>query len=169
MIVLFEILLLVGIVLLDLSSKALMVNLLEVENHYGDRVITVIKGVLSFDYGENTGAGFGIFQGNAKLLAWVTLIFMLAIAGYLFFYRKDHTLLRLALFFVLGGGLGNLVDRFSLGYVRDFIRFDFIDFPVFNLADTFITFGGVMLVAYAVLVLPGEIKAEKRAKEKSDG
>ncbi len=100
----------------------------------------------------NTGIAFGILKGSANLILIVTII-GLALISYSLkkdFLKDRHSLTakelfigRIAIGFVLGGAIGNMIDRLRLGYVIDFI--DFRIWPVFNLADSFITIGAIIL------------------------
>ena len=109
---------------------------------------------------HNTGAAFGLFQGQTFALTIVALVGIAVILLYaLFIYRRfpilDNRLGRLALGLILGGAVGNLIDRLHLGYVTDFI--DFGVWPAFNIADSAVTVG-VIIIAYSLLPLA---RAEK--------
>ena len=104
---------------------------------------------------HNTGAAFGLFQGHSFALTIVALVGITVILLYaLFIYRRfpilDNRLGRLALGLILGGAVGNLIDRLHLGYVTDFI--DFGVWPAFNIADSAVTVG-VIIIAYSLLPL----------------
>ncbi|MFH1002956.1 MAG: signal peptidase II [Chloroflexota bacterium] len=110
-------------------------------------------GFFSFTRVHNTGAAFGLFRGYTSLLAVVALIgaALLIVYAYLShhrFPRLDNSLSRFALGLVLGGTVGNLLDRLRLGSVTDFINIGI--WPAFNLADSAIVVG-VMILAYALL------------------
>ncbi len=106
----------------------------------------VIPGVLSFTYVENTGMAFGMGSGMTVLLAIASLVLAILLAGALVRYRdKIHVLSKVALALMIAGALGNVIDRFFLGYVVDFIRFDFVEFAVFNVADICVTMGTIFL------------------------
>jgi len=112
-------------------------------------------GVFRLTYVRNTGAAFGLFQGQSLPLTIVTLVGVAALLLYVFFfYRKlpflNNRLGKLALGLVLGGTVGNLIDRIYLGHVTDFI--DFSIWPAFNIADSAIVVGVIML-AYSLLCL----------------
>lgn len=148
---LYEIIILAVIIALDLTSKYWIVNALGVTEHIQTKNdITFIKNFISFSYGENTGASFGIFKGKTTALIIVTAIALVVLIVYMFLNKKDNKFMRVCFIMILGGGLGNLFDRIFIGYVRDFIRFDFIKFPVFNIADSFITIGTIMLCIYVM-------------------
>ena len=119
----------------------------------------IVAPYLHLRYVQNTGAAFGIMQGGNLLLIVITLL----IIGYLLKNWRElcayGPLVKWGLVLILGGALGNLYDRISLGFVVDFI--DLRVWPVFNAADSFITVGGVLL-AWA-LIFSG--KTPKREEE----
>jgi len=106
--------------------------------------IAVIPGLFSFSFAWNEGAAFSVLREHPGLLIALTLVILVLIALLVFAPRKEDLLSRLSLSLVLGGGLGNLLDRFLYGAVADFIRFDFINFPIFNCADICVTAGVVL-------------------------
>ncbi len=92
----------------------------------------------------NPGAAFGLFRDLPLILATVTIIAILALSGFLYsHYEKLSFPEKLGITFILAGALGNLIDRFRLGAVIDFIDVGF--WPVFNIADSFITVGAILL------------------------
>lgn len=122
---------------------------------------TLINGFMDLQYSENTGAGFGMFQGNTTALIVVTAIVIAIICFYLLFMQKDAEWLRIPLVFIVGGGIGNLVDRIALGYVRDFFKFTFVDFAIFNIADVFVTVGAILLIIALIVMMVQEGKKGK--------
>ena len=107
----------------------------------------------------NTGAAFGMFKDASMLL---TVLAFVVIGAILFYYpqvEKDDWILRLALSLQLGGALGNLIDRLTVGHVTDFISVG--NFPVFNVADASITIGAVLLFLDVWLRERAEKKADK--------
>lgn len=163
---LVEVLVLLIIIVADLTSKAYIVGLLDVANGRGN-IIELIPNVLELRYSENTGAGWSMLTGKTVLLIILTSICMVAVFIYLFLNKKDHKLFRYSLVFILAGGIGNLIDRIFFGYVRDFVYFKIIDFPIFNVADSFITIGGVLLFVYVLFFSAGDFKAEgNKTKQK---
>ncbi len=159
-------LIIAGIIFLDQLSKYLTVMNLNLHESY-----TVIDGFFSFTYRQNTGAAFGIF-GEADerwIHMTVSTIAIIAMFVYLCYNRKGNKLLCVALCFMVGGGIGNMIDRTFVGYVVDFL--DFIiyydkngnpyHFATFNVADTFVCIG-VALFALAVIV--DEIRGARKAK-----
>lgn len=108
--------------------------------------MTFIPGILDFRLAFNTGAAFSIGQG--KGLLFVAVAVAVAIAIFVLVWREPKLPLPLvcALSCVAGGGLGNMIDRVALGKVTDFIATAFIDFPIFNVADMFVTCGVVVAI-----------------------
>lgn len=114
---------------------------------------------------SNTGAAFGLFPTGSLLFAVVALVVGLLILVYNFRLPAGNLLLRLALGLQLGGALGNLVDRLRLGHVTDFL--DVGPWPVFNLADTAIV-GGVLLLGLLMLLEEREHLQQKRRVAQSE-
>ena len=126
--------------------------------------ITVVKNFLSWDYVQNTGAAFGSFSENTALLSVVTGAVILAgIIAIVMKKIKGKYLLTVSVM-IIAGGLGNLIDRIMKGYVVDFIKVLFIDFPVFNFADILVTCGAFMLMGYLIWDTYRDYK-KKKSKE----
>ncbi len=129
------------IVILDQFTKLLILGSLE-ENQR----IVLINNVFHLTFVKNTGAGFGILKGFGPFL----IVFSIVVIGIILYYLKEigerEHLLQLLMAFVLGGTVGNLIDRLRLGYVVDFL--DFRIWPVFNSADSFVTIGVIGLIIY---------------------
>jgi len=126
--------------------------------------IPLIPKVINISYVQNTGAAFSSFEGAQWLFAVVFLVFSAAV---LWEYRKKAmpftTLERWCIVAIYGGGLGNMIDRLRLGFVVDMIETAFIDFPVFNVADCFITCGCILLLIHLFLFNKDFWKDEKKA------
>ena len=113
--------------------------------------IPFLPGLLSLTYERNTGAAFSILEGQMWLFAVIFLVFTAAIVWA--YWKKALPFTKFEWFClaaVYGGGLGNMIDRVRLGYVVDMIQTDFIRFPVFNVADCFITCGCIALLVSLV-------------------
>ena len=116
----------------------------------------VIPGLLQFTYVKNTGASWGIFAGMRWPLIVVTIVAAVLII-YLLFKVKVNVPGRIGLACVLGGAIGNGIDRFRLGYVVDMLDCPQVDWYVFNLADVFITGGGILFcICYLIKVMREE-------------
>lgn len=144
----------VGIVALDQILKAVFTG----------KNFVLIKGLLSISYQENTGAAWSIFDGKATILAIVTILFLLALVTFDHFFKGKNTLYAVSFGLILGGAVGNLWDRLvntnsqGLHFVKDFIKLDFINFPIFNIADMALTAG---VICFAVFFLFFYAKEEK--------
>ncbi|WP_246566761.1 signal peptidase II [Tissierella simiarum] len=133
------------IVVLDQVSKLAAIRHLK-----GNVPYVIIENFFQLNYVENFGAAFGILQHKKILFIIITSLVVICIS--LFLIRNQHALnrfMKVALGMLLGGAIGNLIDRIRLGYVVDFISVKLInkyDFPVFNVADVFIVVGTVLIV-----------------------
>ena len=105
--------------------------------------IVVIKNFLELIFVKNTGAGFGILQGQLVLLIFLNIVAFIFII-WLLIYTKKSFLADISLALILGGAIGNLLDRVIFGFVTDFISFSF--WPAFNIADSAVTVGVFMMV-----------------------
>lgn len=131
------------VLILDQVSKILVLNYLKDPGE-----IPIIRNIFHLTYVENRGAAFGVLQ-NQK---WFFVILTIAIiGGIIFYFRKDRNYpkaMMVGLSLIVGGAIGNLIDRVLYGFVVDF--FDFRIWPVFNIADSAIVIGQI-LVAYVIL------------------
>lgn len=100
----------------------------------------------SFMYVQNRGAAFSMLSGRLGLLSIISILFCIGVVVYWFVKKPKDRLLCSALAMMAAGALGNAVDRVMYGYVVDFIKTEFIDFPVFNIADIAITLGAALIV-----------------------
>lgn len=113
--------------------------------------IHVIGNYLTFTYESNTGAAFSILQGQRLLLIALPLI-LSAVCLYLILSRRLHSVLGdMAMMLIVAGGIGNLTDRIFRGYVVDFIYLAKINFAVFNVADSCVTVGAVLLILFVLM------------------
>ena len=110
--------------------------------------------VVSFHFVRNTGASFGMLQGNNALLAWVSVIVLGLIMLNVDKIKKEH---EVPVFLIVGGLLGNLIDRVFRGFVIDFVDFKF--WPVFNLADSLIVIGVIWLI---IVILRKDFTSRKK-------
>ncbi len=107
--------------------------------------IDVIEGIFSLTYVRNTGAAFGILQGQKWLLLLLTVVVLVFAIWYLIRNRITNPWILTSGATVLAGAVGNLIDRIRLSYVIDFLEVRFITFPVFNVADCCVVFGMIIL------------------------
>lgn len=169
-ILIVDLLIIAALLASDLVSKHFAAKYLLAHGGYYE----AIKNVLAFRYSENTGAAFGIFSDARVFLC---VLVGIVVAGILVFMaynviKKKHrekggVLLHVALSFVVAGGIGNLIDRATFGYVRDFIEYTIVytlfkkNFAICNLADVFLTFGVIMLAIYLIAFYMRDGKNDK--------
>ena len=111
----------------------------------------------------NTGAAFGMFQGGNAVLIGLTVAITLAILIYYQTLPEDHLFQRICLALMVGGSIGNLIDRLTLGYVVDFVAIG--RFPVFNLADSCVTVSVILLLISTIIEERKAQSTEKPSKE----
>ena len=161
-----------AILVLDLLTKEFIISRL-IPN-VGDSV-DVMPGFINFIYVKNTGAAWGVLSGSKAFLIIITIVILIL---FLVFYilrvrrvgNKSSVWLAICIGLISGGCIGNLVDRIAFGYVRDFINFQFISFPVFNFADVALTCGMIVMLVYFIFFYAKEEKnANKSNEDKNEG
>lgn len=110
------------------------------------QTLPLLPGIFHLTYVTNTGAAFSLLSGKVEWLRWLSLGVSLALIALAWFGPLLNRWEQLGYGLILGGAMGNGIDRFALGYVVDFLDFRLINFPVFNLADVFINIGIVCLL-----------------------
>ena len=147
-----------GIVAADQYTKLLTVANIPLHGH-----VDVLPGVVGLTYVRNTGAAWSSFEGMIWLFA---LIFAALTVAVIWEFSKKRmpftTSERWAIAAIYGGGLGNMIDRLRLGYVVDMIETEFMSFPVFNVADCFITCGCIFMLIHLFLINKEFWKEEKK-------
>ncbi|MBQ8496204.1 MAG: signal peptidase II [Clostridia bacterium] len=134
-------------VILDQVTKTIVMNTMELYES-----IPVIENVFSFTYIHNYGAAWGMFSDQRWVFILLTSIALIIMPILLYKYRKVHFLFSLSLSLIIGGAIGNMIDRIGLGYVVDFLQATFIDFPVFNVADICVVCGAIMMLIYIIFL-----------------
>ena len=127
--------------------------------------IDIIPNVLSLHYHENFGAAWGILQGQRWLLLAVTGVVLAVLLAGLLLGKFQGPLMRTSITLILAGGLGNLLDRafHPGGFVVDYIYFEPINFPIFNLADICVCIGTALLAVYVLFLEKKEGEAGEEA------
>ena len=123
--------------------------------------MSFIDGFIGWEYVRNTGAAFGAFSSNTKLLSVFTGIVIVAGIAVLLMGKIKSKFCQVCAVLIVAGGLGNLIDRVLLGYVIDYIEVQFVDFAVFNFADILVTCGSFMLMGYMIYDIFREKKQAK--------
>jgi signal peptidase II len=137
------IILAVFIVIIDQATKYLAIIRLK-----DKQPISIINNFLQLKYVENRGAAFGILQNKQMPLIIFTFLILIGIIYYLYKNRKLTKISKISLWGIIGGSIGNLIDRIRLNFVVDYIDVNFwgyYDFPVFNLADSFLVVFTILL------------------------
>ena len=134
------------VVAADQVTKWLVVENIALYGH-----VDFIPGLLSFTYAQNTGAAWSMLEGQRWLFVLVFVVLtVLLLLEFFKFHMPFTTAERWLIAAIYAGGLGNMIDRVRLGYVVDMIQTDFITFPVFNVADCFITCGCILLMIHLI-------------------
>ena len=163
-----------GLVGIDQLTKWLSIQFLRRSDP-----VSVINGFFSLTYTENRGAAWSMFEGQRWLLIGVTSAMLLTLLLVLLSGRfRRHRMATFGGILVIAGGVGNLIDRVFRGFVVDFLQTDFIDFPIFNVADCFVVIGAVLLFVYFVFFYsetdskrakaPKEVAAQDVSDDTSD-
>ena len=128
---------LIAVVLLvfDQFTKHLAVTHLK-----GQPAFVLIDGVLELQYLENRGSAFGMLQNQKIFILFVGIVFLAVLLLFLFRLpeQKKYRIVHILLAVIIAGGIGNMIDRFRLDYVVDFISFVLINYPIFNVADIYV-------------------------------
>jgi len=141
------------LVLIDRLTKSLAVTHL-----MGQEPIPIIKGVFELQYLENRGMAFGLFQ-EQRIFFVVTTILILGALGFCYYLipdTKKYIPLKIVGVFIYAGAIGNFIDRMVNGFVVDFFYFKLINFPIFNMADIYVTGSGFVLFILVLFYYKGE-------------
>ena len=142
-------------VILDQLTKVLAVEFLK-----PIPTCPIIEGVIHLTYHENRGAAFGILANHRWVFLSVSTVMIIGLLIYLFLGKCENMLWGVSISMIIGGGIGNMIDRTFAGYVVDFIDFRLINFAIFNGADSFVCVGAGLLVLALIL----DIIKEKKSK-----
>jgi signal peptidase II len=156
-------LIIIASVLVDQISKLIVVKTLPLYDS-----IVVIKGFFSFSHIQNRGAAWGMFSESRWIFLTATAVALIVLPIILYKFRKVHVLFGTSMSLIIGGAIGNMIDRVFLGYVVDFLEFTFIDFPVFNIADVCIVVGTFMMAAYILFFDKTLFVDKKKTSEKAE-
>ena len=148
------------IVAFDQFTKQLAVRYLK-----GKEAFTLIKGFVQFRYEENTGMAFSMLSGARWVFIAVTVAVCIGALWYLFSNRCTSLWAYWSLGVIVAGGIGNLIDRVLSAYVVDFIEPTFMNFAVFNIADSAVTLGACSLI---VCLLVDAFHGKEKNKKESE-
>lgn len=127
----------------------------------------LLPGIVELLYIRNTGGGFSILTGHTWLLSALTVVLMTFLGALIVKKVFTHPLAVWTLILIIGGGLGNLIDRVRLGYVVDMFNLEFMNYPVFNIADIFVVCGAFGFAFY-YLLLHDKVTAPQQTEETAD-
>ena len=130
-----------ALIVLDQVVKAYVV-----QNIALGEIKSWIPNLVSLTYLQNRGAAFSILQDQQLLFAVITLVVVVGAIWYLHKHMEDSLWMVLGLTLIIAGGLGNFIDRVSQGFVVDMFHVDFINFAIFNVADSYLTVGVIILL-----------------------
>lgn len=156
----------VSVILDQITKHIAIIDLKPIEAH------PFIEGLIEFRFTTNPGIAFGMLEGKRWLFIPLSSIAVVLMIFALIYYRKKLSpILSIAMGMIAGGGIGNQIDRIFRGEVVDFLNFQFIDFPIFNVADCFVTVGCVLAVIALIFFdrwLLFDTKEAKKSGEKND-
>ncbi len=147
-------------VALDQISKYLVLQNIPLHGN-----VLVIPGLFHFTYVENKGAAFGILSDHRWVFMAVSVVAIAAFVFYIVKFCPKDKLLLISMSMIIGGGVGNMIDRVARGSVVDFIEVDFMEFAVFNVADIFVCVGCGLMILDVIL---SEVREQKSKKEKTE-
>ncbi len=142
-----EFIIIIAVIILDQLSKYWVLT-----NLKGHGSLPLIEGVFHFTYAENSGVAFSFLSGKQSFVIVITSMVMFFMLFYLYRFSKAEGMFlqNMALAFIIGGGIANLIDRVRFGFVVDFLDFRLINFAIFNVADSFIVVGGIIFALNAL-------------------
>jgi len=134
------------VIIIDQYTKALAVGKL------ANGSVPVINNVFHLTYVENTGAAFGIMQNRNIVFIILMVLILLAIIFALYKYKPRQKLIHICAGLIMGGAIGNLIDRIFRGFVVDFFDFRLINYPVFNIADSCVVISSIIFCIYILFL-----------------
>ena len=133
------------LIIIDQLTKYLTVKFIDLYE-----VVELIPNIVSFTYIQNTGAAFSILEGKMWFFYIITVVVVAGLIYYMYTEAKENKVLGFLLSLILAGAIGNFIDRLFLQYVVDMIKLEFIDFAIFNVADSYLTVGVTLLLIYTL-------------------
>ena len=137
-----------GSIFLDQLTKILVLKLMDLHDS-----ITIIPGMLNITYIQNRGAAFGMLSDHRWVFMVISTLTLIGMGIYLFGFCKERMLMQVGLAMIIGGGIGNMIDRTVYSYVVDMIDFCLFDFWmwIFNVADAFVCVGAGIVIYSLIL------------------
>lgn len=146
------------VIILDQVTKYIVATQMKIHHS-----VEVIPGFFYFTSHRNSGAAWGMLQGQMWLFYIVTVVVVIVIIYYMTIYKHQYPLLNIGLALILGGAIGNFIDRVRIQEVIDFLDFNIFgyDFPIFNVADSALTIGVILVI---ILIIYDEFKNKGKKK-----
>ncbi len=148
---------------LDILTKQIVLHNMALQEE-----IPLIDGVFHWKYIQNRGAAFGMLADNRAVFLVISTVAIIGLLVYLVCTKSERMWWMAAIGMLVGGGIGNMIDRIALGYVIDFIYVALIDFAVFNIADCFVCVGVGLLIYLTVLDVIREAKQQKKEAKRDE-
>ena len=159
------VLIIIGVIVADQVAKEWVRENLMANNVFMD----AIPGLIHFVYVENRGAAFGILEGATAYFIVSAIIVTVIATWFILSSGGRNTPELIALSLIVGGAIGNVIDRIRDGFVTDFIAFSFFDFPVFNIADVAVTIGAALFILTLFLRLGRGVPDEQNGERSRTG
>lgn len=148
------------LLLSDRLTKIWAVKLLN-----GKGIVGFIKGLINFVYVENTGVAFGMLSDKIYIMIPITIV-VVGICMFIYMKNKGESkVFDYAMLLIITGAIGNIMDKLTRGFVVDFINFEFMDFPVFNIADICVCTGAALLMIYIIFCSDKSKEAEGKTDD----
>lgn len=156
------------VVFVVIFSFVLVFDLLT--KHFSEGVSAeFLKNLISFESTHNTGAAWSSFAGQQVFLVLTSVLFLILFCFSIKWIKNRNLLYYFSFSFIIAGAIGNLIDRIIFGYVRDFLKLEFMNFPIFNIADCSLTIGVILFFVFLIFFesrKKGENKSEKDIQSK---
>lgn len=163
----WKLLIIAFVLFVDLLTKSLIVRI-DADGNVVSLSTTIIKGVLVILPTLNDGAGFSVLAGKTLFLIITTIVFLIGLIVFDILFKRKSKLFGVATALIFGGAVGNLIDRIIFSKVRDFIYFELINFPVFNVADVALTLGVIFLAIYVIFFSGKNNVSSQKVKNQND-
>ena len=148
------------ILVLDRITKIWAVKVLD-----GKGVVDFIKGFVNLIYVENTGVAFGMLSDKLYVMLPITVV-VIGICIFVYLKNKgENKVFDYAMLLIVTGAIGNVMDKLTRGFVVDFLNFEFMDFPVFNVADISVCTGAGLLIIYILFCSDKKKEAEGKSDD----
>lgn len=144
-------LVIVVVIAIDLITKSI----------FEGKEFTIINGILSIYSISNPGGAWGILSDSTDFLIILSIVILFILVWINIQLKEKTTFYSIGMGLIVGGAVGNLIDRFAFHQVRDFIKLDFLNFPIFNFADICLTVGAIFMIIYFLFLYKSQAQKPK--------